>query len=642
MTKNEIDILVDTLNHYTKLYDEGRPLISDKEWDNLYFKLLQAENKTGYINPNSPTKTINYQVVNKLKKVEHNHPMLSLDKTKDIETLKSFTGESDWIAMCKMDGLTCSLHYINGKLVSAETRGNGAIGEDILHNALTITSIPKQINYLDDLIVDGEVICTIPNFEPFKEEYKNPRNFASGSIRLLNARESATRKLDFVAWDVINGLNEEQTLSAKLLRLALLGFTIVPRIIKDDSITIDEAVTELKERAKDLYPIDGIVLKYDNINEYISKGRTDHHFRGGLAFKFYDDEYSTTLQDIEFSMGKTGVLTPIAIFNPVDINGSTVSRASLHNLSIMHDILGEPYKDEPINVIKANDIIPQITSATKRDKSTNLIKIITTCPICGAPLTIKHDGIADNLYCENPNCEGRLINRLEHFCGKKGLDIKGLSKATLTKLIEWNWVNSFVDIYKLQEHSEEWINKPGFGAQSVKNILDSIEKSKDVELWKIIAAASIPNIGGVAAKTLAKHFITYNDFRTAVDKNFDFTELADFGDTMRWNIINYDYIDLDNVVSFALHIKEPAAAAVSVMSLDKMQFCITGKVTHFKNRDELKAKIESLGGKVTSSVTKKTNYLINNDINSTSSKNKTAKELNIQIITEEDFLKMIT
>lgn len=361
---NKIQELVDKLNYYTKYYDMGQSLISDKEWDDMYFKLQDLENFYGVYLSDSPTQKINYQVVNKLNKVKHNHPMLSLDKTKSIDAIKSFLGNKDFICMAKMDGLTCSLRYLDGKLISAETRGDGIEGEDILHNALQVKNIPKRINYKEELIVDGEIICTYNDFKDFEKEYKNPRNFASGSIRLLDSKESSMRNLTFIVWDIIKGLDEDR-LSSKLLKADELGFTIVPFEINLPEYETIEQIIEGVKKSSSIYPIDGLVFKYDNYDEYIAAGKTDHHFKGGLAYKFYDEEYETILQDIEWTMGRTGVLTPVAIFEPIDIDGTEVSRANLHNISIMENILGKPYIGQKIWVIKSNQIIPQITRAEK-------------------------------------------------------------------------------------------------------------------------------------------------------------------------------------------------------------------------------------------------------------------------------------
>ena len=360
--------LINKLNRYTKAYDEGHPLISDKEWDDLYFELKQKEEKTGIIYPNSPTQKINYEIVSQLNKVEHNHPMLSLDKTKNIEEIKSFLGDHEWIAMAKMDGLTCSLRYLNGKLVSAETRGNGIEGEDITHNALVIPSIPNVIDYKDELIVDGEIICTYHDFELFKNTYKNPRNFASGSIRLLDSKECAKRKLTFIAWDVITSFNTKgllsKYLSCKLDFIEELGFDVVLFQTKEkDELNF---IIDLFKGYSTIYPIDGIVFKYDNIEEYNAAGRTDHHFKGGLAYKFYDETYPTRLKYIQWTMGRTGILTPVAVFDPIDIDGSTVERASLYNLSILKEKLGQhPYEGQKLWICKKNQIIPYVEKAEK-------------------------------------------------------------------------------------------------------------------------------------------------------------------------------------------------------------------------------------------------------------------------------------
>ena len=363
--ENEIRTLVDKLNYYTKLYDEGHPVISDKEWDDMYFKLQNLETLYNIYLSDSPTQNVNYQVVNKLNKVKHNHPMLSLDKTKSIDAIKSFLGNKDFICMAKMDGLTCSLKYLDGKLVSAETRGNGIEGEDILHNALQVKNIPNKINYKEELIIDGEIICTYNDFKDFEKEYKNPRNFASGSIRLLDSKESSMRNLTFIVWDIIKGLDEDR-LSSKLLKADELGFTIVPFEINLSEYETIEQIMEIVKKSSSIYPIDGLVFKYDNCDEYIAAGKTDHHFKGGLAYKFYDEEYETTLKNIEWSMGRTGVLTPVAIFEPIEIDGTEVSRANLFNLSVARDTLhGTQYRlgweGQKINVFKANQIIPQLS-----------------------------------------------------------------------------------------------------------------------------------------------------------------------------------------------------------------------------------------------------------------------------------------
>lgn len=638
MELSKIKELVEKLNYYTKLYDEGRPEISDKEWDDMYFELQKIERESGIYLEDSPTQRVNFQVVNKLNKIEHNHPMLSLDKTKDINEVQKFIYYNDYIAMAKMDGLTCSLKYVNGKLVSAETRGNGFIGEDILHNALQIKNIPKRIDFKDELIVDGEIICTYENFKEFESEYKNPRNFASGSIRLLDSKESSMRRLSFIAWDCISGLEEVEKLSTKLLKLNILGFTVVPFMAGEYSI--DDTISTIQSIAQEAgYPIDGIVYKYDIISEYEAAGKTDHHFKGGLAYKFYDEEYETILRDVEWTMGRTGVLTPVALLEPINIDGSEVSRASLHNISIM-DELGIRYQDTKVMVYKANMIIPQISKALPYEgEIASLINIPAVCPICGEPTIIKGENGVRVLYCSNPNCEGKLINRLDHFFGKKGLDAKGLSKATFEKLINWGWIENIKDVFKLKEHKKEWEKMQGFGEKSVEKILQAIEDCKSCSLDAVISAAGIPLIGRTVGKDLSKRFGSYSEFREAVESGFDFTSFSGYGWEMHKAISDFDYSELDYIVDNYLQIKENVKED-NELKLKDLTFCVTGKVHIWKNRDSLSAFIESLGGKVTGSVSKNTNYLINNDINSTSAKNKKAQELDIPILSEEDFKKI--
>ena len=362
---NEIKNLTELLNHYTKYYEQGNPLISDKEWDDLYFRLVELEKESNIYLKDSPTQSIFYKNVNSLNKVKHNHEMLSLDKTKDIEVIKAFVKNHDYIVMPKMDGLTCSLKYIDGKLISAETRGDGIEGEDITHNAFVIPSIPKVIPYTEELVVDGEIICKFNDFQEFSGSYKNPRNFAAGSIRLLNSEECEKRKLTFVAWDVINDFEYCETLSQKLIKLIQMGFKTVTFFPCRSTMEIEHWIEAMPKHAnQDNYPIDGLVFKYDNCKEYQAAGKTDHHFRGGLAFKLYDETYETKLIDIEWNLGRTGQITPIALFKTINIDGTDVSRASLSNLSVMRETLGEhPFEGQIIEVSKRNQIIPKIERA---------------------------------------------------------------------------------------------------------------------------------------------------------------------------------------------------------------------------------------------------------------------------------------
>ena len=658
----EIICLVNYLNECTKAYDLGHPLISDKEWDEKYFQLEEMEKKAGLILSNSPTQSISFEVVNELQKREHNHKMLSLEKTKSYDELVSFVGNRLFLIMCKMDGLTCSLTYKNGELVSAETRGNGLVGEDILHNIRTIPSVPKKIPYKEEITIDGEIICTYEDFEEFKDLYKNPRNFAAGSIRLLDAKECAARKLTFVAWDVITpiyseDLDIEYRLSQKLDYLESIGFTIVPFFCHKGNLTtkriMETFVEDVNRQAQQKgYPIDGAVLKFDECDYGRSLGETSHHFKNAIAFKFYDETYPSKLINIEWTMGRTGVLTPVAVFEPIEIDGSTVERASLHNISVMKETLGIPYFGEEVQIYKANMIIPQIMSADKEGFTTYAtdakgnkligfnkkeIPLPKECPICGGMVKVEQEIDSQTLVCINTLCEGKLINRLDHFVGKKGLDIKGLSKATLCKLVDWGWVESFANIFELSTHKDEWIKKPGFGIKSVEKILNAIDESRKCDLSQYICALGIPLIGNTASKALADTFQTWEKFIDAVDEVYSFNSLPNFGFEMHNSITLFNYKEAIFIANTYIQFNEYKSVEASSDLTGKV-FVVTGKLTHFKNRDEIKSYIESLGGKVTGSVSKNTHYLINNDVNSTSSKNKTAQSLGIPIMSEEDFI----
>ena len=634
--------LIDRLNIYTEAYDKGTPLISDREWDDLYFQLAKLENKTGLYYEDSPTQKIHFKEVSKLDKVTHSHPMLSLAKTKEVSEVKSFLGDKAYICMGKMDGLTCSLTYRGGKLVGAETRGNGIVGEDILHNAYVIKNIPKRIPWQDEFIVDGEIICTYDNFEKFSNEYKNPRNFASGSIRLLDSRECSTRNLTFVAWDIIDFTMK--LLSTKMELLKEYGFTTVPYTIDDDfyTPTLEEQIEKVKKECADLsYPIDGVVFKYDFCRAYEEAGRTDHHFKGGLAYKFYDEEYETTIEDIEWTMGRTGVLTPVAILAPIDIDGTEVSRANIHNITVAHETLGGlcfGWKGQKVWVYKANMIIPQISRAEEDDERTKeYFTLPYVCPVCGGEVETRKEVDSEMLYCANPQCEGKLVNRIEHFFGKKGLDAKGISKATISKLIDLGWVTRIGDVFTLERFKDEWTNLPGFGEKSVSNILSAIDASRNCSLESVLSGIGIPLIGRTVAKDLANRFSSYGAFKENIKGSFDFSCISGYGYEMNKALKTFNYEELDYIVENYLNIKEDIKENYE-KKLQNLVFCVTGKVNIWKNRDELSAFIESLGGKVTGSVSKNTNYLINNDVNSTSAKNNKAKELGIPIISEQTFM----
>ena len=641
--KNEIRNLVEKLNYYTDAYNEGTPLISDKQWDDLYFTLLAAEKETGIVFPDSPTQSIR-EVKSKLIKVYHTHLMLSLDKTKSINDIKSFVGDKKFICMGKLDGLTCSLRYENGKLVAAETRGDGTVGEDILANACRVKNIPLTIEYKDTLEIDGEIICTWKDFEKFATDYKNPRNFAAGSIRLLDPRESEKRNLTFVAWDWIGSPHE--TLGEELVELDKLGFDTVPYWdgIETKLDNLEEIIEEVKGFCQTWsYPIDGLVFKYDDNKEYEKAGRTSHHFRGGLALKFYDEDTESTVTGIEWTMGRTGCLTPVIEFEPIEIENTMVTRASAHNLSILTQLWGGTRAGrigDKVKVVKANQIIPQVIEWIPSDEATEEIKYPALCPICGekTSIHIEPSGV-QTVWCDNPNCEGKFVNKLVHYCDmKKGMAIKGMSKATLEKLINKGWITTIEDIYKLHEYKDEWINMAGFGPQSVQNLLTAIENSKKAELWRFISALGIPLIGVSASHDLATACGAWAEFYKRIKENFIFYTIPNFGVEMDRSIHSYKDIELANFIATNYLTFTQEEKTSTEQTLEGITVAITGKLIQFKNREAFKQAIEDAGGKVTSSVSSKTNYLITNDTSSGSSKNLTAQKLGVEIISEADFI----
>ena len=631
--KARVEYLVSELNRLTELYDKGIPEVSDKEWDNMYFELATLEHERGYVLPNSPTQKVNYTVVNELTKVQHNHPMLSLDKTKDWNEFVRYFGNKDVVGMIKLDGLTCSLKYMNGKLISAETRGNGEEGEDILHNALVVKNIPKKINYTDELIVDGEIICTKSDFEEFKTEYANSRNFASGSIRLLDSQECARRNLKFVLWNVVKG--PSNSVIDNFETMCGLGFTVTPWTSSFDW----DAKEFLVEQAEIYgYPIDGLVGRFNDIAFGESLGTTGHHSRAAYAFKFYDELYETQLLDIEWTMGKTNTLTPTAVFETATIDGTDVSKASLHNISIIKK-LGLT-NNCTVRVYKANQIIPQIDSCLQDGDSP--IKIPKYCPICGGETEVVTENASEVLMCTNPNCLGKLLGRLKFFVSKPAVNIDGLSEATLDFLITERWVKKFKDIYHLEEHRYEWAQFDGFGVKSVDKILKSIEESRKITCVNFITALSIDGVGKSAAKTISDAFDgDFYEFIEAFDNGFDWTTLTDIGDKTAQNINEYlaknqvEIWELAQEFDFIV----PKKAEVRDNPFTGKTLCVTGKLNTF-TRDSINAKIAELGAKSAGSVSKNTDYLITNEA-SGSSKYKKAMELHIPIINEEEFLAMI-
>ena len=655
MNKTErIKELTKMLNEYRNAYyNESESIISDYEYDKLYDELEKLENETGLSFANSPTKTVGFQVKSELEKIKHSHPMLSLDKTKSVDELRKFAGDKDCILSLKMDGLTCLLTYENGGLVQAETRGNGDIGELITHNANVFENIPLTIEYRGHFEIEGEAIITYDDFEkinkvlPEDKKYKNPRNLVSGSVRQLDNRIAAQRHIKFVAWKVPTEVCSNSFLN-RLKYAKELGFEIVPLFTysgkSSDKENLPEMIESLKIKAHDHgYPIDGLVMTYNDIQYGESLGLTGHHPRHSVAYKFYDEEFETTLKNIEWTMGKSGCLTPTAVFEPVEIDGTIVERASLHNMSIFKDL--ELSHGDTITVFKANQIIPQVSDNLDRTLN-NLCIPPSTCPICGGKTEIVKDNDTEVLMCSNSNCKGKLLGKLSAFASRNKMNIDGLSDETLSKFIARGWLTCFSDIYKLKDYYIHMINMSGFGRKSIDKLLDSIEKSRSVELNRFIAALSIPGVGDSTAKDISKHCeYDFDTFVMRLIDKYNWSIIDGIGEKTSQQI-NEWIDDSGNREDFRKLLQTIIPVNLNTnnntdQSLAGKNFVVTGDVTQFKNRKELQKFIESKGGKVTGSVTSKTNWLINNDVESTSSKNKKARELGIPIISEKDFLEMV-
>ena len=615
-------------------YNTGDTIMGDREFDTLLEELCSLEQETGFVMATSPTHKVGYEVKSELQKVTHNHPMLSLAKTKDWNEFIIYFGSKDVIGMLKMDGLTCSLRYVNGKLVSAETRGNGEIGEDIFHNIKTVKTVPQKIPYKDELIVDGEIICTYEDFEPFSTEYKNPRNFASGSIRLLDSNECAKRPLTFVAWNVIKGFDNENSFLRKLVLIDELGFTVVPWTSSFDW----DAKEFLVNKAKKLgYPIDGLVGRFGDIKYGESLGATSHHSNAAYAFKFGDETYETVLRDVEWNTTRTGIIAPVAVFDEVDLDGALTTRATLHNLSIIEQL--ELGIGDTITVYRSNMVIPKVDDNLTRS---NTLKIPTTCQCCGYPTEVKYTDNSKVLMCTNPDCPAKKLARFTHFVSRKCMNIDGLSEKTLSLLISNNLVKNFRDIYHLNEHVGKLCTLDGMGKKSVENLLNSIEKSRDIKLENFIAALGIDGVGLSAAKTISDYFDgNFIEFNNAFWNKFDFTKLNDIGSTTAKSIDVYMANHSEDVYNLAseMHFLQHESKKIENNPFIGKNICVTGKLNNF-TRDSINEKIASLGAKAVSSVSKTTDFLITNEA-SGSTKYKKAMDLNIPIISEEDFINMI-
>lgn len=643
--------LINILNNASNAYYNQIPIMSDYEWDKLYDELNLLEYVTEIVLANSPTHNVGYSVADELKEVEHNHPMLSLDKTKSVDELIEFIGNRDCFLSVKADGLTTSLHYINGKLIGAETRGDGVRGTECLQNVLTIENVPKEIPYKDELIIDGETIIGWDTFReindklPEDKKYKHPRNLVSGSLQLLDSKEAASRDMRFVAWRVIKGF-EHKTPSEDLFRAKDIGFEIIP-ILKSPRINQKEELLILLNRIRESadshnIPYDGAVMTVDDYKIADSMGRTDKFFRHSMAYKYEDELFETILTDIEWNTSKTGLINPVAIFEPIDLNGAITTRATLHNITYIIDMmLGI---GDRIRVYRSNMVIPKVHDSI--DKSGNF-KIPNKCPICGQPTKIVKENDSEVLMCENPDCKGKLLGKLVHATSRNALDIENLSESTIEKFINLGWLTSIKDIYYLKCHENEMKTLEGFGKKSVEKLLSSIEKSRNTTLNRFIYSLSIPMIGKTVSKLIAekvnysiREFITTMGTKRAVY----FSSLDGISDKKISSIDSYwsKHSDMIYELSKEFTFESPNIVLDEILNtLQGKTFVVTGSVDHYKNRDELKADIVSRGGTVVGSVSSKISYLINNDINSTSSKNQKAKSLNIPIISEKEFLSMI-
>ena len=638
--------LVEKLDQAAKAYyQEDREIMSNQEYDSLYDQLEQLEKETGTVLTNSPTVRVGYEAVNELPKEEHPSPMLSLDKTKDREVLRGFIGNHKCLLSWKLDGLTIVLTYENGELVKAVTRGNGIVGEVITNNARVFKNIPLRIPYKGQLVLRGEAIITYSEFERINEtigdadaKYKNPRNLCSGSVRQLNNEITAKRNVRFYAFALVSAQDVDFSNSREqqFIWLKKQGFEVVEyKVVTSESL--DEAMDYFsKTIVNNDFPSDGLVVTYDDIAYGESLGSTAKFPRNSFAFKWADEMRETKLVDMEWSPSRTGLINPVAIFEPVELEGTTVSRASVHNISIVKELqLGI---GDTIKVYKANMIIPQI--AENLTRSGNLV-IPDKCPVCGREARIRKENDVETLYCMNPDCVAKKIKSFSLFTSRDAMNIDGLSEATLEKFIAMGFIHNFGDIFEIGKYKDQIVEMEGFGQKSFDNLMVSLEKAKKTTLAKVIYSLGITGIGLANAKVICKYFDDDIEKIRYADEE-EISSIEGIGPVIAGSLADYFKSEennqkLDHLLSH-LHLVHEETSAEQVFA--GKTFVITGSVEHFSNRSEAKEFIEARGGKVTGSVTKKTDYLINNDKTSASSKNKKAQELGIPILSEEDFLEL--
>lgn len=641
------------------LYDN--PIMSDHEYDEMMDKLESLEQQTGYVLSNSPLHKVQGKLLDGFKKVRHTKPMLSANKTKDIDEIGKFIGGHKVVESFKLDGLTIVCRYEKGVFKQAITRGNGEIGEDVTENFRNCTNLPLRLRYDFDLEVRGECVISWENFnkinESLEEPYSHPRNLAAGSLRCLDTNVSKDRHLEYIAFELVDtsgsGINNDNIAKADLIDtyefLKTMGFDVVPHHMVDVNNYKDiDALFFNPEGYK--YPVDGTIFKYNSYEYGKSLGMTAHHPLDMIARKWKDEEVETTLKEVQWQLGKTGQITPVAVFDPVEIDGSIVEKATLHNLSIF-----ESYKlavGDTITAYRANAVIPQVaenlSAICRDDDSVEYIQPPTTCPVCGMPVEVKQDNNTKFLVCGNDGCDGKLIAQLTHFASKNAMDIDGLSESTIEKLVNTGILSSIMDIYDLYIRQNDMTKIDGLGEKLVDKLLKSIDDSKVTTLDRYIYSLSIPLIGRTASKTISNYFNgDFDEFyeHCCYRSDFDFEKLDGFGSQMAESIQNYINNNCDMifyVLPQILTIEKPDVTGANNSNISGKTFVITGKLNSFGNRDELKDKIESMGGKVAGSVSAKTDYLINNDIESNSSKNKKAKSLNIPIVNEQKIIEMMS
>lgn len=643
---DRIKELVDTLNKAAKVYYSGTDeIMSNLEYDKLYDELKALEDETGIVLAGSPTHKVGYETLSELPKEEHERPMLSLDKTKSVEELAAFAGTHKSLLSWKLDGLTVVVTYRDGELYKAVTRGNGYVGEVITPNARVFVNLPAKIPYKGELVIRGEAIITYSDFERInrsieedENKYKNPRNLCSGSVRQLNNRITAERNVRLIAFALIraDGVDFGNSRQKQFEWLKGQGFEVVEYKIVDETSVADAVEYFSKAITDNDFPSDGLVLLYDDIAYGESLGTTAKFPRNAIAFKWADEMAITRLKCVEWSASRTGLINPVAVFEPVELEGTTVSRASVHNVSIVRELkLG--YNDE-IKVYKANMIIPQIA---KNITGSATIEIPKVCPVCGGLTGIKKANDTESLYCLNPDCQAKHIKRFEHFVSRNALNIDGISSQTLEKFIDRGFIKNYTDLYHLNNYEDEIVGMDGFGRKSYDNIIESVEKSRTVTLDHVIYALGIGGIGLANARLVSRH--CNEDPETVADITIEeLMSIDGIGDVLAQSFREY-FDDVNNrrlYNELLAELKLQKEVRDTSSPVAGKTFVITGSVNHFTNRDELKAFIETLGGKTTGSVSAKTDYLINNDVTSNSSKNKKARELGIPVISEEEFIKL--